>query len=198
MVTRFGLKIDEDEARSKFMIATAPVWIWSSIIYLYRGRHLSVKEPNTKHHLWRSFNPAFWLKEAISFKTQFRVSISILRLSRYILLWVGWILPFACWIFSWSFVLAAAVCSYRMEIPFVSRYNICWRTIGRGSLVLINNPCSVQLILPLPMISYGLNRIFRDAQFGTVNWNSGNNDPDPLFFEEANTGTIKWHRNKGS
>jgi hypothetical protein len=33
------------------------------------------------------------------------------------------------------------------------------------------------------MSTYGFNRIFRHAQFGTVNWNSGNNGT--VFFEEA-------------
>jgi hypothetical protein len=41
------------------------------------------------------------------------------------------------------------------------------------------------------MITYGLNRIFRHTQFDTVNWNSRNNGPDTLFFEETNTGSIE-------
>ena len=60
-----------------------------------------------------------------------------------------------------------------------------------SQFVRINNPPSVQLILTLLMITYGLNRIFRHAQFDTVNWDSRNNDPDTLFFEETNTGSIK-------
>ena len=48
------------------------------------------------------------------------------------------------------------------------------------------------------MISYGLNRIFRHAQSGAVNWNSRNNDPDLLFLEEANTGSIERSGDKGS
>jgi hypothetical protein len=48
------------------------------------------------------------------------------------------------------------------------------------------------------MINYGLNRIFRHAQSGTVDRNRRNDGPDPLFFEEANTGSVKRPRNQGS
>ena len=34
------------------------------------------------------------------------------------------------------------------------------------------------------MINYGLNRIFRHAQSGTVDWNSRNNGIDTLFFSK--------------
>jgi hypothetical protein len=41
------------------------------------------------------------------------------------------------------------------------------------------------------MINYGLNRIFRHTESGTVNWNSGNNGLDTVLLEKTNTGAIE-------
>lgn len=69
---------------------------------------------------------------------------------------------------------------------------IVWsRTLVRIFTIVCANHDAVQLILTRPIINYGLNRIFRNTQSGTVNWNSRNNGPDPIFLEETNTGTIK-------
>jgi hypothetical protein len=55
-----------------------------------------------------------------------------------------------------------------------------------SQFVLIDNTSSVQLILALLMITYGLNRIFRCAQFDTVTGIVGTMVLT-LYFSETNT-----------
>jgi hypothetical protein len=76
-----------------------------------------------------------------------------------------------------------------------------YRTLGRwwygtnlrsqSQFVPVTVHFSVQLILTLLFIICGHNRIFRHTKSDTVNRHSRNNGPDPLFFEETNTGSFE-------